>query len=147
MFKINSVINAFNVDEDMGENIIQLNPARWKVFQCLKIDGENYGEDALRQVEKFLISDHQFKCFLERHSNVPQLVPEYSEMMKQSYYIVDEFFRFIDNGTGNISQSILEVGVDSAIKQSGFIEKKYLDRGGRYDWSKKPVCGDNNLSW
>lgn len=30
-FKINSVINTFNVDEDMMENISQLNPVRWKV--------------------------------------------------------------------------------------------------------------------
>lgn len=30
-FKINSVINTFNVDEDMSENITQLGPVRWKV--------------------------------------------------------------------------------------------------------------------
>lgn len=31
-FKINSVINTFNIDEDMTENILQLNPVRWKVM-------------------------------------------------------------------------------------------------------------------
>lgn len=38
-FKINSVINTFNVDEDMRENITKLNPVRWKVrvFQCINI--------------------------------------------------------------------------------------------------------------
>lgn len=30
-FKINSVINRFNVDEDMTEHIKALNPIRWKV--------------------------------------------------------------------------------------------------------------------
>lgn len=30
-FKINSVINTFNVDEDMSENIVKLDPVRWKV--------------------------------------------------------------------------------------------------------------------
>ncbi len=30
-FKINSVINTFNVDEDMAESITQLDPVRWKV--------------------------------------------------------------------------------------------------------------------
>lgn len=30
-FKINSVINRFNVDEDMNEHIKDLNPVRWKV--------------------------------------------------------------------------------------------------------------------
>lgn len=32
-FKINSVINRFNVNEDMTEAIEQLQPFRWKVFQ------------------------------------------------------------------------------------------------------------------
>lgn len=30
-FKINSVINTYNVDEDMTEQITALNPVRWKV--------------------------------------------------------------------------------------------------------------------
>lgn len=30
-FKINSVINRFNVEEDMNEQIKALNPVRWKV--------------------------------------------------------------------------------------------------------------------
>lgn len=30
-FKINSVINRFNVEEDMNEQIEALNPVRWKV--------------------------------------------------------------------------------------------------------------------
>jgi radical S-adenosyl methionine domain-containing protein 2 len=34
-FKINSVINRFNVEEDMNEQIKALNPVRWKVSpQC-----------------------------------------------------------------------------------------------------------------
>ena len=34
-FKINSVINRFNVDEDMKEQINALNPVRWKVQTAL----------------------------------------------------------------------------------------------------------------
>ena len=30
-FKINSVVNRHNVDEDMNRHIKQLNPVRWKV--------------------------------------------------------------------------------------------------------------------
>lgn len=107
-FKINSVINTFNVDEDMAENITQLDPVRWKVrveevrapvcvhtyldahfpcvcasraqvFQCLLIDGENAGEKALREAERFVISDQQFQEFLDRHSSVSCLVPESNE--------------------------------------------------------------------
>lgn len=148
-FKINSVINAFNVDEDMSEFIMELNPVRWKIFQCLQIGGENYGEGALRKVEPFLITGEQFKGFIERHSHVPQLVPESNEMMKRSYLIIDEYFRFLDNGTGQMipSQPILDVGVEAAMKESGFIEKKFLDRGGRYNWSKETICHNKDLSW
>ncbi|MEQ2163674.1 Radical S-adenosyl methionine domain-containing protein 2 [Goodea atripinnis] len=78
-FKINSVINSFNVHEDLTEQINQLNPVRWKVFQCLLIDGENAGETALREAEKFVISDLQFQEFLDRHSAVSCLVPESNE--------------------------------------------------------------------
>ena len=34
-FKINSVINVYNVDEDMNDQIQQLNPVRWKVIILL----------------------------------------------------------------------------------------------------------------
>lgn len=30
-FKINTVVNTFNVDEDMRNNITKLDPVRWKV--------------------------------------------------------------------------------------------------------------------
>lgn len=49
------------------------------MFQCLLIDGENAGEEALREAERFVISDLQFQDFLERHSSVACLVPESNE--------------------------------------------------------------------
>ena len=39
------MILADNVDEDMTEAIKRLQPIRWKVFQCLLIEGENASED------------------------------------------------------------------------------------------------------
>lgn len=50
-----------------------------QVFQCLLIDGENAGEKALREAERFIISDQQFQEFLERHGSVSCLVPESNE--------------------------------------------------------------------
>ncbi|XP_031703816.1 S-adenosylmethionine-dependent nucleotide dehydratase RSAD2 [Anarrhichthys ocellatus] len=144
-FKINSVINTFNVDEDMTENILQLNPVRWKVFQCLLIDGENAGEKALREAERFVISEQLFQEFLERHSSVPCLVPESNEKMRNSYLILDEYMRFLDcrEGRKDPSKSILDVGVREAICFSGFDEKMFLKRGGKYVWSK----ADMKLEW
>ncbi|KAL6047197.1 hypothetical protein STEG23_021882 [Scotinomys teguina] len=169
-FKINSVINRFNVDEDMNEHIKTLSPVRWKgymffissdalgfasnylvagevyrVFQCLLIEGENSGDEALREAERFLISDEEFEAFLERHKEVSCLVPESNQKMKDSYLILDEYMRFLNctGGRKDPSRSILDVGVEEAIKFSGFDEKMFLKRGGKYVWSK----ADLKLDW
>uniref|UniRef100_G1T2Q7 S-adenosylmethionine-dependent nucleotide dehydratase RSAD2 n=2 Tax=Oryctolagus cuniculus TaxID=9986 RepID=G1T2Q7_RABIT len=144
-FKINSVINRFNVQEDMNEQIKALNPVRWKVFQCLLIEGENSGADALREAARFVISDEEFEGFLERHKGVSCLVPESNQKMKDSYLILDEYMRFLNcrNGRKDPSKSILDVGVREAIKFSGFDEKMFLKRGGKYVWSK----ADLKLDW
>lgn len=47
-----------------------------QVFQCLLIEGENSGEGAVREAERFLISDAEFEAFLDRHREVSCLVPE-----------------------------------------------------------------------
>ncbi|XP_076021660.1 S-adenosylmethionine-dependent nucleotide dehydratase RSAD2 [Genypterus blacodes] len=144
-FKINSVINTFNIDEDMSDNIAELHPVRWKVFQCLVIGGENAGENALRDAERFVISDQQFQEFLDRHSNVDCLVPESNEKMRNSYLILDEYMRFLDcrEGRKDPSKSILDVGVEGAIRFSGFDERMFLKRGGKYLWSK----ADMKMEW
>ncbi|KAK6304198.1 hypothetical protein J4Q44_G00247840 [Coregonus suidteri] len=144
-FKVNSVINTFNVDEDMREKITGLNPVRWKVFQCLLIDGENAGENSLREAERFVISDQQFQDFLDRHSSISCLVPESNQKMRDSYLILDEYMRFLDcrEGRKDPSKSILDVGVEEAIQFSGFDEKMFLKRGGKYVWSK----ADMRLEW
>ncbi|XP_051579444.1 radical S-adenosyl methionine domain-containing protein 2 [Myxocyprinus asiaticus] len=144
-FKINSVINTYNVDEDMTENITALNPVRWKIFQCLLIDGENVGENSLREAEKFVVSDQQFQDFLVRHQSVACLVPESNQKMRDSYLILDEYMRFLDcrKGRKDPSKSILDVGVEEAIKFSGFDEKMFRIRGGKYVWSK----ADMKLEW
>ncbi|XP_063771528.1 S-adenosylmethionine-dependent nucleotide dehydratase RSAD2 isoform X2 [Pseudophryne corroboree] len=144
-FKINSVINRYNVDEDMNKEITMVNPIRWKVFQCLIIEGENCGEDALRQAEQFIITDDEFKGFLDRHKNMKCLVPESNQQMRDSYLILDEYMRFLDcrNNRKDPSRSILDVGVENAIKFSGFDEKMFFKRGGKYVWSK----ADLKLEW
>lgn len=52
-----------------------------QVFQCLIIDGENCGDDALRQAETFVISDKEFRGFLDRHKNIKCLVPESNQQV------------------------------------------------------------------
>ena len=53
--------------------------------------------------------------------------------------------RFLDNTNGKKtpSASVLDIGVQQALNFSGFDEKMFLTRGGRYVWSKK----DRELEW
>lgn len=53
--------------------------------------------------------------------------------------------RFLDcrEGRKDPSKSILDVGVKEAITFSGFDEKMFLIRGGKYVWSK----ADMKLEW
>ena len=55
-FKLNTVVNTYNYQEDMTAHITALDPVRWKVFQCLLLEGENFGPKAKRDATKFLIS-------------------------------------------------------------------------------------------
>lgn len=144
-FKINTVVNHYNKFEDMSEAITALNPVRWKVFQCLLIEGENVGEGALRKAESFSISSEEFQSFLLRHNSVKCIVPETNEKMRNSYLILDEYMRFLDNTGGRKvpSKSILDVGVKHGLNASGFDEKMFYKRGGKYVWSK----ADMKLEW
>jgi len=47
-----------------------------QVFQCLLLDGENVGADALRQAENFYVTEEQFEEFLHHHKHIPFLVAE-----------------------------------------------------------------------
>ncbi len=47
-----------------------------QVFQCLLIDGENAGAEALRDAAAFVITDAEFNAFLDRHKSISVLVPE-----------------------------------------------------------------------
>jgi radical S-adenosyl methionine domain-containing protein 2 len=65
--------------------------------------------------------------------------------------------RFLDKGDGDekVSDSIVEVGVQKAIKQIRWDQEEFEKRGGVYDWNstaeKAQSCGgigaDKKLEW
>ena len=76
--------------------------------------------------------------------------------MQNSYLILDEKMRFLNcsNGGKVPSESILEVGVEKALLQSGFDQEMFHKRGGVYDWTREQMpseqvaCdGSRNLEW
>jgi len=139
----------------MNVFIEELQPFRWKVFQVLLLKGENSGPEAIRNAEKFLISAEQFSNFLQRHNQQQCLVPECNDKMQNSYLILDEYMRFLNCTTnGKLpSESILKVGVEQALQQSGWDNEMFEARGGVYDWSKQSTntdaCGscDPKMEW
>jgi len=148
-FKINTVVNRFNWEEDMRNYITELDPMRWKVFKVLILEDENDGNNTLRDAREFEINDEQFKAFLEKHKELKCLVPEDNDTMKNSYLLIDEYFRFLDSSTGGKkpSASILEVGVEEAMKASGYDQTKFINRGGIYDWQRKDKITSKDIEW
>ncbi len=101
-FKVNTVVNALNWEEDMNENIKLLNPMRWNVFQVLLLHGENSGENRdLRDSRSLLITSDMFQAFVDRHRfSCPQLVAEPNDLMQDSYLMLDEKMRFLNCQNG-----------------------------------------------
>lgn len=132
--KINTVISKTNYKQDLSELIKYAKPIRWKVFQVLPIKGQND-----KSVDSFKISDEEFSSFNVNHGylkNTTTIICESNSDMKSSYAMVDPAGRFYDNTKGeyNYSQPILKIGAENAIKEVNYSNKKFIKRGGIYDW-------------
>ncbi|TVY60826.1 Radical S-adenosyl methionine domain-containing protein [Lachnellula suecica] len=146
-FKLNTVVCSLNWKESMADTVEKLDPFRWKVFQVLVVVGENESDGRKRDATKFVITDEQYADFCSRHKHLKCMVPESNKAMKSSYLLVDEYMRFLDKGDGDekVSQSILDVGVQKAIKQVRWDQEEFHNRGGICDWNsaaeKAQSCG------
>ncbi|GAK89671.1 molybdenum cofactor biosynthesis enzyme [Nonlabens ulvanivorans] len=129
--KINTVVNAYNYQEDFTDFITSSNPKRWKVLQVLPIIEQNDSK-----VDEFIISQNQFNDFVNRHNSVLTMIPESNNAIKGSYVMVDPAGRFFDNSKGkhHYSKPIIEVGVKEAIITMNYDWEKFVNRGGIYDW-------------
>ena len=128
--KINTVVNRLNFQEDLSWLIEKIKPQRWKVFQILEIKNQ-----AQQELSKLLISNSEFKFFVERHQFLKPIV-ENNNTMLESYLMIDPCGRFYQN-TGNIyifSRPILEVGLENALGDISFDFVKFIERGGLYAW-------------
>ena len=112
--KLNTVVNAMNLDDDMSELVLKLRPDRWKIFQVLPVDGQNDG-----LVDPLLINEVEFGSWLERHQHVAQagidFVPESNNLMRASYAMMDAIIQ--------------------AWSENCFLEDRFLNRGGIYEWA------------
>jgi radical S-adenosyl methionine domain-containing protein 2 len=152
-FKINTVVTAKNVHEDMSDHIKLLNPKRWKVFQVLPIEGENVGKNrTFRNACNLEITQEAFDEYIRRHrADVTVgkvIVPEDNAHMRDSYLILDQRMRFLDCTSGKKipSVSILDAGgVEAALVQAGHDVAMFQDRGGVYEWRKADMLDTQDI--
>lgn len=133
--KLNTVVTALNHDEDMSELVRRIAPERWKVFQVLRVVGQNDG-----RVDPLLITARQFDAFVARHAHLASEgfppIAEDNDAMIDSYVMVDPLGRFYGNTDGihRTSPPILEVGVARALEAVRFDRARFEARGGLYAW-------------
>lgn len=133
--KLNTVVTRVNVDEDMSSLLLEIRPQRWKVFQALRVVGQNDGS-----IEPLLIETEAFQQFVARHRHLEPLgvpvVPEDNASMTDSYAMIDPMGRFYGDtgGRHRIGLSILEHGPRASLESVGFAHDKLVARGGMYEW-------------
>jgi radical S-adenosyl methionine domain-containing protein 2 len=129
--KINTVVNRYNKDEDLNNFISYASPDRWKVFQALRIEGQN--DEQFNDVK---VSEGEFYNFLHRHIQQTNLVPENNEYMTGSYLLIDPQGRFFENskGTHTYSDPLQVNEVEHCLSQIHIDRERFIERGGLYNW-------------
>lgn len=120
--KINTVINPFNVRENLSPLISQIQPDKWKLLRVLPV------HDATQ-----VITDTQYQAYIDRHqSSFPSLIVEDNDDMWQSYLMINPQGQFYQNdgpANGHLqSAPILKAGVDEALSQIPFNLNAFANR-------------------
>ena len=161
LFKLNTVVTALNVHEDLSPLVNETGAMRWKIFQVLPMGGENTGAAATRghDVAPLLVTASQFGEYVARARagvSDPSIIEEEDNAtMQASYILVDEFGRLLDTSTGTktpTAASVLQAGgVEAAAREllasagRGFHPEAYVRRGAhfpeRWSRSRQPLSG------
>jgi len=136
--KLNTVVSRPTLGDDMSQLVIELRPDRWKVFQVLKIEGEND-----EHFDDMSVSSKEFEHWLTSHRSKVRphnitLVAEGNEDMRGTYAMMDWDGKLYTNVNGSYrrSRSSLDIGVEAAWNEvsSGFSHDKFRGRGGVWEW-------------
>lgn len=132
--KINTVVHAWNFDEDFNAFIRLAKPLRWKILQALPMEGQNSHHKG-----EFEVTDNEFSGFVHRHAQAKkhtEVIPEDNKAMRGSYLMIDPAGRFFDNTRGvyRYTNPILKVGIDVALNDLNISYQDFLSRDGLYDY-------------
>lgn len=128
--KINTVVNRFNESESMQDFINMANPSRWKIFDTLKVEGQND-----TQFNEIATTDWGFQGFLQRH-NHPAMVVENNEDMTGSYLLIDPQGRLFENSKGKhtYSKPLQDNDIEACLSEINLNREAFINRGGIYEW-------------
>lgn len=129
--KINTVVNVYNKNEDFNEFITKFAPKRWKVFQALRVEGQND-----KQFDEIKVNTKEYNAFIKRHLWHPSLVPESNEAMTGSYLLIDPQGRLFENSNGKhtYSDSLIDNNFEHCVSQINLNRDMFIKRGGIYKW-------------
>jgi len=107
--KLNTVVNAYNFDDDMQSVISAVQPDKWKLLRVLPVHDH-----------QLTITAEQYRAYVERHVSLSEIIAEEDNTaMQHSYLMINPKGCFYQNGEAGTgyqqSPSILDIGVAEAL--------------------------------
>ncbi len=126
--KINTVVNIHNQDEILIDFISKSKTTRWKIFEALKVEGQNN-----KQYDE--IKPTKFKEFIKNNQH-PAMVVEDNRLMTGSYMLIDPQGRLFENSKGKhtYSDSLVSNTIEHCLNQIDLNNETFIERGGIYNW-------------
>ena len=129
--KINTVVNSYNWHNDLNGFINEVKPDRWKVFQALRVEGQND-----KQFDEIKVSKEQFESFISNHKHQKSIIVEDNEAMTGSYLLIDPQGRLFENSKGKhtYSKPLQDNDIDICLSEINLNREMFVKRGGIYEW-------------
>lgn len=135
--KINTVVCSLNYYADLNDFIDWAKPERWKIFQALRVEGQN--EKEFNQIK---VTEDQFQSFIIQHkynqdmSKRKCMVVENNDAMTGSYLLIDPMGRLFENSQGKhtYSSPLQNEDLEKCLSEINLNREKFISRGGIYNW-------------
>lgn len=134
--KINTVVNKFNFQENIVEELKEFKIKKWKIFQAINVENNIFYQNTTSN--ELLVKKHcskdEFEIFI-RNNNLYHLKEnkyfiEQDEDLMESYVMVDPFGRFFQNINNKYeySEKIIENDIEECFNKNKFNLLKFKKR-------------------
>ena len=133
--KLNVVVTKLNINDDLSDILLELQPERVKLLQVLPIEGVNASK-----IKDLLITEEEFMSFVERHLHLKDkgisLIHETNDDMTGSYIMVLPDGRLFNNNDHRYQYSKYTIfdDIEKALEEVKWNVGKFEKRGGLYAW-------------